>query len=302
VTSATTLHPREVPLGGPRAMLVRRTLPHRDIRMIGAFCFIDHYGPTPTSGPDSHPMIVPPHPHSGLQTVSWLVTGEIDHRDSVGSIQRIQPGALNLMTAGSGIAHSEYSRGEAEIHGVQLWVALPERHRHQLPHFEHHASLPGVTEGPLSARVLMGTLAGVTSPATTYSPLVCAELLMNGGSQPIALDPQYEHGIIPLDGDVRIDVTPVPRGALYYTPPGCSEVALRVSTDTRLLLVGGVPFDENLLMWWNFVGRDHDEIVRFREGWQSGRAFGTVIDDDLEPLAAPELPTVRLKPRSRSRS
>jgi redox-sensitive bicupin YhaK (pirin superfamily) len=283
-------------------MMVRRTLPHRDIRMIGAFCFIDHYGPTMAHGPDFRTMIVPPHPHTGLQTVSWLVTGEIDHRDSVGSIQRIQPGALNLMTAGSGIAHSEYSRGVAEIHGVQLWVALPEQHRHQDPHFEHHASLPGVTSGPLDTRVLMGSLSGVTSPAATYSPLVCAELLMSGGSQRVALDPQYEHGVLPLDGDAWIDGTQVPRGALHYTPPGQHDLALRVSSATRLLLVGGVPFDEHVLMWWNFVGRDHEEIVQFREDWQSGRRFGSVTDDDLEPLAAPELPTVRLKPRPRSRS
>ena len=282
--------------------MVRRTLPHRDIRMIGAFCFIDHYGPTMASGPDARTMIVPPHPHTGLQTVSWLVTGEIDHRDSVGSVQRIQPGALNLMTAGSGIAHSEYSRGVTEIHGVQLWVALPEQHRHQDPHFEHHASLPVVTSGLLDACVLMGTLSGVTSPAVTYSPLVCAELLMSGGSERVALDRQYEHGVLPLDGDVWVDDAYVPRGALHYTPPGRQDLALRVNTATRLLLVGGVPFDEDLLMWWNFVGRDHDEIVQFRGDWQAGHRFGRVVEDDLEPLAAPELPTVRLKPRPRSRS
>ncbi len=282
--------------------MVRRTLPHRDIRMIGAFCFIDHYGPTTTSGPDAHPMIVPPHPHSGLQTVSWLVTGEIDHRDSVGSIQRIQPGALNLMTAGRGIAHSEYSHGAGEIHGVQLWVALSEEHRHQDPHFEHHASPPGVTSGSLDTHVLMGSLSGVTSPAATYSPLVCAELLMSGGTERVTLDRQFEHGVLPLDGDAWIDGTQVPRGALHYTPSGRDDLALRVSTTTRLLLVGGVPFDEDILMWWNFVGRDHDEIVQFREDWHAGRRFGTVTDDDLEPLAAPELPTVRLKPRPRARS
>ena len=284
-------------------MLVRRTLPHRDIRMIGPFCFIDHYGPTTTSGPDAHPMIVPPHPHSGLQTVSWLVTGQIDHRDSVGSVRRIQPGALNLMTAGNGIAHSEYSSGLADIHGVQLWVALPDQHRHQEPHFEHHSALPTFTTGGFETRVLMGSLAGATSPAATYSPLVCAELLMGTESQQVALEQRYEHGLIPLDGAASVDGTPVERGALRYLPPGVSELTLgTTSGPTRLLLVGGVPFDEQLLMWWNFVGRDHDEIVRFREDWHSGRRFGTVVDDDNEPLAAPELPTVRLRPRPRQRS
>ena len=269
--------------------------------MIGAFCFIDHYGPTTTSGPGAHPMIVPPHPHSGLQTVSWLLTGEIDHRDSVGSIQRIQPGARNLMTAGRGIAHSEYSQGAGEIHGVQLWVALPEEHRHRDPHFEHHAALPEVRSGLLKARVLMGSFSGVTSPAATYSSLVCAELHLSRGGHVMVVDQQSEHGVLALDGDVEVDGTRVPRGALHYTPPGHSELSLQVSTETRLLVVGGVPFEENLLMWWNFVGRDHDEIVQFRDDWQSGRRFGRVIDDDLEPLVAPELPTVRLKPRPRSR-
>jgi len=282
-------------------MMVRRTLPHRDIRMIGAFCFIDHYGPTATSGPGAHPMVVPPHPHTGLQTVSWLVAGEIDHRDSVGSTAQIQPGALNLMTAGAGIAHSEYSRGTAELHGVQLWVALPDNERHQDPHFERHASLPAFTSGVLSARVLMGSLSGVTSPAATYSPLVCAELHMGAGSQQLALDDTHEHGVLPLDGDMWVDGAPVSRGSLHYTPPGRDALDLRTGDATRLLLVGGLPFDEDLLMWWNFVGRDHDEIVHFRQDWHSGRRFGSVVDDTSEPLPAPELPTVRLTPRPRSR-
>lgn len=154
--SPTLLEPREVPLGGPRAMTVRRTLPHKQIRTVGAWCFLDHYGP------DHNRMSVPPHPHIGLQTVSWLLAGEVEHRDSVGSVQRILPGELNVMTAGHGIAHSEYAVSDPSVamHGVQLWVALPAEYRDRAPAFEHHSDLPVVEGGGLRATVMVGEFAG----------------------------------------------------------------------------------------------------------------------------------------------
>jgi redox-sensitive bicupin YhaK (pirin superfamily) len=285
------LEPREVPLGGPRAMLVRRTLPHKAIRTIGAFCFVDHYGPN-----RGEPMVVPPHPHTGLQTVSWLLSGTIDHRDSVGSVQRIHPGELNLMTAGAGIAHSEYSAGDDALHGVQLWVALPEGARHQTPHFEHHADLPTTVRDGLEVRVVMGDLLGLRSPAATYSPLVCAELRLRPGRHRLPVESGFEHGLLLVDGDLVVDGTTVARTALLHRPPGIDALDLTSSGGATALLIGGEPLAEDLLMWWNFVARTHEEIVAARDAWASGR-FAPVVDDARDPLPAPDLPGVRLKPR-----
>ena len=299
---ATTLEPREVPLGGQRAIFVRRTLPHRDIRMIGAFCFVDHYGPSPTTGPDGHPMAVPPHPHSGLQTVSWLLSGTIDHRDSAGFMQRVRPSELNLMTAGHGIAHSEYSVGETPLHGLQLWVALPDEARDQTPHFEHHGDLPLVHDSGLNVRVILGSLMGETSKALAYTPIVCVEVTADAGRHRLSVDPAFEHGLLPLDQDIVLNDVVVPRGSLRHEPPGATGLEIDVAHRTRLLLIGGAPFQEELLMWWNFVARTHDEIVDARETWESGHRFGAVVDDESAPLRAPQIPTVRLKPRPSRRN
>ena len=288
---------REVPLGGTRDMLVNRSLPNRDIRTIGAFCFVDHYGPAPVTGPDAHPMVVPPHPHCGLQTVSWLLAGDVEHRDSVGSVQRITPGELNLMTAGEGIAHSEYSVGSGDLHGLQLWVALPDAARHQPPHFEHHSDLPEINLDGIAMRVVMGEVAGQKSPAALYSPLVCAELRIASGSSEFPLDPAFEHGLLLASGDLAVDGVPVQRSALYYLPEGTPACRLSSEAGATVLLIGGEPFGEQLLMWWNFVGRTHDEIVQAREDWTGGVRFGAVVADARPPLPAPDLPMVHLKPR-----
>ncbi|HLU74827.1 MAG TPA: pirin family protein [Nonomuraea sp.] len=281
------LEGRAVPLGGPRAMTVTRTLPHVHRRMIGAWCFVDAYGP------EQAEMRVAPHPHTGLQTVSWLVAGEVLHRDSLGSLQVIRPGGLNLMTAGRGISHSEESR-LGLLHGVQLWVALPDGHRQVAPAFEHHAELPVLSGPGFAATVFLGGLGGVRSPATAYSPLAGAEVAVDGDAE-LPLDPAFEHGVLLLDGEV----SPLPAGPLRYLPPGRDR--LRLSGHGRVLLIGGEPFAEEIVMWWNFVGRDHDEIAAFRKEWMEGDGFGTVRGYDGEPLPAPALPGVRLKPRGRTR-
>ncbi|MEV4100960.1 pirin family protein [Nonomuraea sp. NPDC049649] len=281
------LEGRAVPLGGPRAMTVTRTLPHVHRRMIGAWCFVDAYGP------EQAEMRVAPHPHTGLQTVSWLVAGEVLHRDSLGSLQVIRPGGLNLMTAGRGISHSEESR-LGLLHGVQLWVALPDGHRQVAPSFEHHAELPVLSGPGFAATVFLGGLGGVRSPATAYSPLAGAEVAVDGDAE-LPLDPAFEHGVLLLDGEV----SPLPAGPLRYLPPGRDR--LRLSGHGRVLLIGGEPFAEEIVMWWNFVGRDHDEIAAFRKEWMEGDGFGTVRGYDGEPLPAPALPGVRLKPRGRTR-
>jgi redox-sensitive bicupin YhaK (pirin superfamily) len=180
---------------------------------------------------------------------------------------------------------------------VQLWIALPDASRHQAPNFEHHSRLPvGADEG-VSATVILGTLMGKTAAATTYSTLVCAELTVTSTRCIVALDRRLEHGLLPLDGDIRVGDDVVPRGGLRYEPTGSSELTVSASVGSRILLVGGEPFDEDLLMWWNFVARDHDEIVQARADWQSGGRFGSVVDDERAPLPAPEIPHVRLKPR-----
>ena len=308
------LAPREVPLGGPRAMNVRRTLPQRGRTTIGAWCFADHYGPDDVEA--SGGMRVPPHPHTGLQTVSWLFQGEVEHRDSVGSHQLVRPGAVNLMTAGRGISHSEVSTPDATVlHGVQLWVALPDASRHIGPFFEH-AEVTPIRVGDATVQVFVGTLPGDESgetAVTVFTPLLAAQVdLPAGGRAEFELDPAWEHGVLVDLGPVMIETdasdapTRVAWSELAYLEPGPRRMTL-IADDApvRVVLLGGVPFGEEIVMWWNFIGRDHDEIVDVRRQWQAdviardnpdGR-FGTVEGYDGAPLPAPELPTVRLKPR-----
>jgi len=299
------LAPREVPLGGPRAMTVRRTLPHRDRRMVGAWCFVDHYGPHDVTGQAG--MQVPPHPHTGLQTVSWLLEGEVLHRDSVGSTQLVAPGQLNLMTAGHGISHSEQTPAPAErstssLNGIQLWVALPSEFRDVAPSFEHHAALPVLSDGGMRAQVVMGSLAGETSSATTYSPLVGVDVALSAGkSATLPVEPDFEHAVLAMEGDLAVAERTVRRGELLYLPPGARELSLSSDTAARALLIGGVPFSEEIVMWWNFVGTDHDAIATAREQWEAHDVrFGEVPGDGR--LSAPTLPNSRLKARGRTRT
>ncbi|MFI5956725.1 pirin family protein [Cryptosporangium sp. NPDC051539] len=285
---------RDVVLGGPRGMTVTRTLPHKHRRMVGAWCFVDHYGP------ESATMRVPPHPHTGLQTVSWLLRGEVLHRDSLGSEQLIRPGQLNLMTAGAGISHSEESPPDLTriLHGVQLWVALPDGDRATAPAFAHHDDLPVVHRDGLSATVVMGTLEGVTSPARMHTPIVGAEVRI-GGSGTLALRPDFEYAVLAFEDGPVVDGEPVPAGALSYLGAGRTELALHGTG--RVFLLGGEPFEEQIVMWWNFVGRTHDDIVAARTDWEAHTGFGTVEGFDGPPLHAPELPTTALKARGRTR-
>jgi quercetin 2,3-dioxygenase len=296
------LEPREVPLGGPRAMLVRRTLPHRDRRMIGAWCFVDHYGPDDvTTGMG---MQVPPHPHTGLQTVSWLLEGEILHRDSLETTQLVRPGELNLMTAGRAIAHSEESPADRSptLHGVQLWVALPEAHRHVEPWFAHHGDLPTVTLDGATGQVVLGTFAGVTSPARTYTPIVGADVVVDGARRVrLPLDESFEHGVLALSDGVTVDGQAVARGSMLVFDPGRAGVDIATDGSGRVLLIGGEPFTEELVMWWNFVGRTHEEIVEARTDWEADRRFGEVRGYAGDRLAAPPLPGTRLRARPRVR-
>ncbi|WP_298459834.1 pirin family protein [uncultured Cellulomonas sp.] len=283
-TSVEVLTPRDVPLGGVRAMTVRRTLPQRARSFIGAWCFLDHYGPDDVAVTGG--MRVPPHPHTGLQTVSWLFSGEVEHRDSLGTHAVVRPGELNLMTAGYGISHSEDSTPATTVlHGVQLWTVLPERHRGTAPAFDHHVPpVTGLDDG--AVRVFLGSLAGSTSPVPTFSPLLGAEVVLGGGyAHTFAVDPTFEHGVLVDTGTVEVGAGDVLRGEdgsggahgvqgrageLLYVPAGTTSLTVRASDgDVRLVLIGGEPLGERIVMWWNFIGRDHDEVTRARRQWQA---------------------------------
>ncbi|AGZ43380.1 pirin family protein [Actinoplanes friuliensis] len=294
-----------VALGGPRGLEVTRTLPNKHRRMVGAWCFLDAYGPHDLGG--SAGMRVGPHPHIGLQTVSWLVSGEILHRDSLGSLREVRPGQLNLMTAGRGISHSEETpdKHSALLQGVQLWVALPSSDREVGPSFAHHADLPVVTTGGLTATVLMGELAGAVSPATCYSPLVGAEITLAAGTdETLPLRPDFEYAVLTLDGAAGVEGTTLEPGPLLYLGDGRSQLRLSAAATTRLMLIGGEPFGEEIVMWWNFVGRDHEEIVAAREAWESradGGRFGQVRGYAGPDIPAPPMPITRLVARGRTR-
>ncbi|MFD5463196.1 pirin family protein [Kitasatospora sp. NPDC127059] len=291
---------RQVPLG--ESTVVRRLLPNLGRRMVGAWCFVDHYGPDDIAGEPG--MQVPPHPHMGLQTVSWLHQGEVLHRDSLGSLQTVRPYELGLMTSGRAISHSEESpRPHARfLHGAQLWVALPDARRHTAPSFEHHPELPEVTAPGLRATVILGTLDTATSPGTTHTPLVGADLaLTDGADLRLPLLPDFEYAVLAMSGRVDVDGVPVEPGSMLYLGCGRRELPLLARSDASVLLLGGEPFDERIVMWWNFIGRSNDEIAQARSDWMSTHRFGEVHGYSGARLAAPELPTTPLKARGRER-
>ena len=306
---------REVPLGGVRAMNVSRTLPQRGLPTVGAWCFLDSFGP------DRVAMSVLPHPHTGLQTVTWPLAGTIRHRDSVGSDVIVRPGELNIMTAGRGVSHSEFAvlpgGPDAEMplqRGLQLWVALPDSDRHRAPAFEQHRDLPVVRGEGFAATVMVGSLAGTTSPATTFTPILGADISCDGPLD-LPLDPDFEHAVLVLDGSVELDGQQVPPGPLGYLGTGRDRLELVAAPGTRFVLLGGEPFEEELLMWWNFVGRSHEEVAQARADWEAQAGltdadaasprFGLVPGHgpDAGPEAgripAPPLPGVPLRPRRR---
>ncbi|KRA25050.1 pirin [Microbacterium sp. Root61] len=300
---ALLLESRAVPLGGVRGMEVHRALPQRDLPMVGAWCFLDRFGPQVTR------MRVEPHPHIGLQTVTWPFVGEVRHRDTVGSDVVVRRGALNLMTSGAGIAHSEYSVGEeaAALDALQLWVALPESRRHGAPAFERHESLPTLALDPVrgepgTATVVMGELGDVHSPATAYTPIVGAEVHVPAGSRVrIPLRADWEYALAGVDGVVVIEtVASVDAAHLLYLGTGRTTIELESSDGATVFLLGGEPFEDEIVMWWNFVARSHEEIVEARDAWEAGSArFGRVVGHGDERIPAPPLPHVRLTRRRR---
>lgn len=296
------LEPREVPLGGVRGMNVLRVLPHRNLPTIGAWCFLDRFGPADTR------MRVEPHPHIGLQTVTWPLVGEIRHRDSLGSDADLRRGQLNLMTAGNGISHSEYSIGEdpVPLDALQFWVVLPESARHGEGGFERHTALPTVAlparhGQDATATVVLGEFAGVRSPATVHTPIVGAEIALPAGSTVrLPLDPRWEHALLLVEGGAALTDHDLERNALLYLGDSRDHIDVTSTEGALLFLLGGEPFEDDIVMWWNFAGRSHDEIAEARADWEAASdRFGTVDGHDVR-IPAPPLPPVRLMPRSRT--
>ena len=300
--AARIIAERRVPLGGPRGMIVTRTIPERSLPTVGPWCFFDEAGPV------EHLSRLLPHPHIGLQTVSWLIEGAIVHRDTTGAEATILPGQLNVMTSGRGIAHSEFTPGDAAMrtHLLQLWVALPESARHQEPHFEQHSDLP-VASGPgWTGTVLYGEFAGETSPAAHYSPIIGVELrIAPGATVRLPVRPDFEHAVLAARGTIDVVGQRIGAGPLLYLGDDREHLELTAGLDGAIvMLIGGEPLGEDLVMWWNFVGRTHDEIVQAREDWEDPvrrvTRYGPEIavhDGDLIP--APPMPSVRLTPRIR---
>jgi redox-sensitive bicupin YhaK (pirin superfamily) len=275
---------REATVG---AMTVRRVLPRRLRRTVGAWCFADPMGPHLVN--EQHGLDIGPHPHMGLHTVTWLLAGEVLHRDSLGSEQVIRPGQLNLMTAGNGVAHSEEGTGRyrGEVHGVQLWVAQPEATRHGAAAFEHHADLPEISVGAGRARLLVGTVDDVTSPARTDTAIVGLDGTLDAGASRWPLRPDFEYAVVVLTGSVAVDDKAVVPGPLAYLGEGREDVTLLATAPARVLLLGGEPFDEPILMWWNYVARARAEIDAAARDWNDHASrFGDVASP-LARIASP---------------
>jgi redox-sensitive bicupin YhaK (pirin superfamily) len=278
---------REATVGG---MGVRRTLPHRGRRTVGAWCFVDHFGPADV---DERGMAIGPHPHIGLATVTWLLEGAVLHRDSLGSVQEIRPGQLNVMHAGEGVVHSEEGVAgyTGRLHGVQLWVAQPEATRHGSAAFEHHAELPVADLSHGIGRVLIGEFTGRSSPARADTPLVGVDLELERGRSLLDLSPSFEHCVVVLEGSLLVDDVEVKPGELAYLGLGRQQVGLDVGTEARALLLGGTPFEADVLMWWNFVARDRDEVLSAYRDWsESAERFPDLPASPLRRIAAPRPP------------
>jgi len=277
------IEPRERDLGG---FMVRRVLPAAARRMVGPFIFFDEMGPAVL--PPGRGLDVRPHPHIGLATITYLFAGEIMHRDSLGYAQPIRAGAVNLMTAGRGIVHSERSGAdraiESRLHGIQSWMALPDGSEETAPDFVHYPAddLPRLELGGVAARVIMGAAYGAVSPVRTYSPIVYAELEMPVGTA-IALPDEYsERAAYIVDGALAVDGHTYPAGRMLAARAGV-RVELTARMDSRVMVVGGEPVGDRHI-WWNFVSSRKERIEQAKRDWRAG-AFGRVPgDDEFIPL------------------
>jgi len=278
---------RETSLG---TLKILRALPVRQKRLVGAWCFLDRFGPL--SFNDAKPMDVAPHPHIGLQTVSWLLQGEIVHNDSLGSEALLRPGGVNVMTSGGGIAHAEETpaKNSGLLNGVQLWIALPEADRNGEASFQHINEVPSVEQAGGIVSVFAGSVADCSSPAKHFSPILGADIALHAtASLELPLDHSFEHAALLMTGDAEIDGQSIDVMSLWYLGTRRSSVEFKSRNGGRVLLIGGPPFPEKILMWWNFVARTPEEIAEARSDWQSHQRFGEVKAYRGPRLNAPPL-------------
>lgn len=266
---------------------VRRLLPGHPRRMVGPFIFFDHMGPSgfaPGGGID-----VRPHPHIGLATVTYLYEGALDHRDSLGVVQRIEPGDVNWMTAGAGIVHSERTpadlrAGGSRIHGIQTWLALPLAHEGVTPAFEHHsrATLPLFEAPGVLLRLIAGTGFGLRSPVTTFSPMVYAAVEMATGATLELPAEHAERAVYAAQGDVTLEAEPLPEAHMALLEPG-RLVSIQARSPARLMLLGGEPVGERHI-WWNFVASDRVLIETAKRRWREGGFPSVPGETEFIPL------------------
>jgi hypothetical protein len=265
--------------------------------MVGPWCFLDHIGPVqlPSGSSGLH---VGEHPHTCLQTFTWMITGQILHRDSLGTEQVIRPGQVNLMTAGHGIAHTEDSLpNETALHAVQLWIALPPEQADIAPAFQHYDRLPvrqvGMRQG-VSLTVLAGCHDDLLAPTQVYSPMVAFDLhAMQADQAELTLDTQFEYGVLLLQGKASLNGQALGEDTFAYCPPGATAMQLALDADARCMVVGGVPFAQPVTLWWNFVGHSRQAVMAAQDAWESGsQRFGRVPGSNTR-LAAPPLPWSR---------
>lgn len=278
---------RETSIG---TLEILRALPVREKRLVGPWCFLDRFGPLSFS--EAKPMDVAPHPHIGLQTVSWLLQGEILHSDSLGSQSLLRPGGVNVMTSGGGIAHAEETppTNSGHLNGVQLWTALPDADRHGPASFQHIDEVPVIEQTGGIVSVFAGSVSGYSSPAKHFSPIVGLDIALHAtATLELALEPGFEHAALLITGDAEIDGQSIDAMSLWYLGTNRSGVEFKSRNGSRVLLVGGAPFPEKILMWWNFVARTPEEIAHARSDWQSHQRFGEVKAYRGPRLDAPPL-------------
>jgi redox-sensitive bicupin YhaK (pirin superfamily) len=253
---------------------VRRALPTIKLRSVGPFVFLDQMGPAVMR--DGQGLDVPPHPHIGLSTMTYLFEGEILHRDSLGTVQMIRPGAVNWMTAGRGIAHSERTPPEArhggKLSGIQFWVALPESHEEMAPTFLHleAAALPVVEDDGIAARIIAGDAFGAHSPLGAPHPMICVDIDMTAGTRLDVPPTHPELALYVAAGEVELADTPYRQGQLLVLAPGASET-IRATSKARMMLLGGERLDGPRHIWWNFVSSSKDRIEQAKDDWKHGR-------------------------------
>lgn len=267
---------RKAELG--EGFMVGRALPTRERRLVGAWCFLDHLGPVKLRGHDG--MHVDAHPHTCLQTFTWMMEGEILHRDSLGSDQVVRPGQVNLMTAGRGIAHTEDSLQGEQLHAAQLWIALPAEQADIDPAFDHYPELPMWSQDGIDCTLLAGAFGGRQAPTRVYSPLVGLDLHTSAGGQTrLPLRPDFEYGLLPLSGELRINEVDMDISRFVYLEPGRESLDLALPAGGRCLLIGGEPFPGTISMWWNFVGHTREYINQAYHDWQAGSARFPAVPD-----------------------